>query len=240
MPDHPALKRLKKYSPRLVRTSRKLAYAAVVHSNELLYERMFSHALNRFGVENRFYPVKSAASYSLLYLLLRSVTELPVKKVVELGVGQTTLLFDGLRKEFGLEITSIDHDAEWRDRISSQVEHEVVLAPLREREVAGHRSEVYDFEGLALPGKIDLLLVDGPVGRRHRSRWGALELIESCLGEDFIIVFDDAERKGELETIEQALSLLDARGVEYRVGVTESIHSQLLIAAGRFAEAAYY
>lgn len=237
---NPLLKRLRKQSPRQLRASKSRCYATLLQTNELLYERMFSNALPRFGLENRYYPIKSAATYSLLYLLLRVVTELPAKSVVELGAGQSTLLLDALVEKFGLDLLTLEHAGDWIEKISPRVDHPVRHAPLIEREVLGHRSEVYDFSAAGLPGHIDLLVVDGPVGRRNRSRWGCLDLIGAHLGEDFVIIFDDAERKGELETIERALALLESLGRRFSVGITESTSSQCLIAGGKFSDAAYF
>lgn len=240
MSSHPLLKRLTKNRSGLRRVGGGRYYASVLRSNELLYERMFSNALPRFRVENRFYPVKSAATYSLLYLILRVVTELPVKSIVELGAGQTTLLLDALKLEFGLDVVTLEHSHEWAAKIGGQVESEIQTLPLVEKTVFEHRSEVYDFSCTDLPNKIDLLIVDGPAGRRHRSRWGCLEFIKQLLSDDFIIIFDDAQRKGEIETIEGALRLLDARGQVYSVGITESVSSQCLIAGGTLVEASYF
>jgi len=237
---HSTLDRLYKYPPKLFRTSRRNSYAAVMHSNELLYERMFSNALPRFEVENRFYPVKSAASYSLLYLILRIVTELPVKSVLELGAGQTSLLLDGLATRYDLDVMTAEHDERWINKMQQQVAHTIHHVPLTNKTLHGYSSEVYDFSLLSLPASIDFILVDGPIGRRSKSRWGCLDLIPSLLAEDFVLIFDDAERKGELETIAEVLKILDAQGRTYSVGVTESIHSQVLIAGGRYVEAAYY
>ncbi len=240
MSSHPKLKRLNKNRPKLKLSSKGRQYASVLQSNELLYERMFSNALPRFGVKNRFYPVKSAATYSLLYLILRVITELPVKSIVELGAGQTTLLLDALTPEFGLDVVTLEHAHEWAAKIGGQVEGEIQTLPLVEKTLLEHRSEIYDFSCTNLPAKIDLLIVDGPVGRRYRSRWGCLELIEQRLSDDFIIIFDDAQHKGELETIETALRLLENSGRGYAVGITESVSCQCLIAGGTLAEASNY
>ena len=50
------------------------------------------------------------------------------------------------------------------------------------------------------------------------------------MDDEFVVIFDDAERRGEIQTIAKALKLLDARGVKYGVHLTRSINSQFLIA----------
>jgi len=54
------------------------------------------------------------------------------------------------------------------------------------------------------------------------------------------VIFDDAERRGEIQTIARALQMLDARGVRYGVQLTRSVNSQFLIATPAFAAALYY
>lgn len=235
------LNQLRRHGPRVLRASSKRCYATVLQTNELLYERMFSSSLPRFDIENRYYPVKSAATYSLLYLIFRVVTELRVNSVTELGAGQTTLLLDDLgRAGFEFDLLTLEHSIDWIETVSRQVRHPIQHVPLIERELFGYGSEIYDFAAVNLPDTVELLIVDGPVGRRRKSRWGCLQLIESRIGDDFVIIFDDAERKGELETIERTIELLEARGTRFSIGITESKSCQCLIAGGKFEHAAYF
>ena len=87
---------------------------------------------------------------------------------------------------------------------------------------------------------MDLIVVDGPVSQRRRSRWGTLEYLDPLLGRDFILLFDDAERRGDQDTIEATLKHLSARGAEIACAVTRARKSQFLIAGGAFREAVYY
>ena len=85
-----------------------------------------------------------------------------------------------------------------------------------------------------------MLLVDGPRGRRRHSRRAALEFIEGRLGDEFVIVFDDAERRGELDTIAEALKLLDARGTDYSTTLVRSVNSQFVIATRGMRAASFF
>ncbi len=212
----------------------RLQLPARMAGNELLYERMFSHALDRFELENRYYGTGGAATYSLLYLLLRSITELPVQRVVELGCGQTTLLLDALQAVRPFEVTSYESDATWAERIGDQVGHPVIRAELVQRRVCGRRTMTYDVD-VGSGGQCDLLLVDGPQQRGRRCRWGALQWIDQVRSDDFILLFDDAERRGELDTIEAALKLLRRQQRSFRTRFFYSTKWQFAIAGGRCA-----
>lgn len=185
---------------------------------EMVYKTLFERELARLGIEDRFYPVGYAANYSLLYVVLRAVMELPVVRVLELGCGQTTILLDGLakvlaKKEHGgrkLEIVTLESDADWAARIGGQVKHTVTVAPLVPCEVQG--AMVLGYDPLKYPkGKFDLVIVDGPVGTERLSRGGMLAMVPQILADEFMVVFDDAERPGERQTVRSFARMMAAR-----------------------------
>ena len=234
------LKPLRSRGPDWLPWNRSRGQRILLQSRELLYERVFSNALPRFQIEDRYFPLRSAANYSLLYLILRVVTELPVRRVLELGCGQTTLLLDDLMRCRALDITTLEHDPVWATRIQGRVTHRVSQAALVERTVHGMACPAYDVAPGDVRGPIDLMIVDGPPGSARRSRWVTLEYVDALLQRDFVIIFDDAQRKGEQETIAAVLDFLNARGVDFACGVTRALRTQFLVAAGSFREAAYY
>lgn len=229
---------LRHLEPKVVAVSRLFSKAALLQSREVVYQNLLQAALARHGIPDVFYPVGGAANYSLLYLLLRMIEELPVRTVLELGCGQTTLLLDRLDRDRRLEMVSLEHDREWCERIGSQVKHEVRHAPLVDKTIRGRRAEAYDSDVATSGRTFDLVLVDGPKGTRSYSRWGCLEVLERCLGEDFIVIFDDAERRGELDTIGAALELLAHK--DPGATMTRAANSQLVVAAGRFLPALHF
>lgn len=203
--------------------------SARLYGAERIFQGIVHRELDRLEIDRAFYPVRSAATYSYLYLLIRICTTLPVRRVLELGCGQSTLLLDELCRDCDLHVTSLEHDPGWASMIGAECERvELDTAALAHRDVLGRSCEVYDFD----PGseRFDVLLVDGPRGSRRHSRRGALAFIEDALADEFIIVFDDAERRGELDTIAETLQRLDARGVDYATALVRSINSQFVIA----------
>lgn len=173
---------------------------------ELYHLELFNAAVARAGLPvPPLFPVASAANASLLYVLFRLAWEFSGLSVLEFGAGQSSLLLDALRRAGRLSaVLTLEHDAAWAARIGGQVGHEVRRAPLKSLSVGGIAAEVY---GTTLAGKFDCVLVDGPVGAPTHSRLGALTLIEDHLADEFVIVFDDAERPGERQTIEHCLAL---------------------------------
>jgi len=231
-------------NPILERGSRWLAPTAWLQGRELIYQGLVHRDLDRLGITTRFYPLRSAASYSYLYLLLRLVQDHDQLRILELGAGQSSLLLDQLSQHFALQLTSLEHDEGWADRITrqmnSQTKNRVIHAPLDRRRFAGHDFEGYHPDALDGQTGFNVLLVDGPRGSRRRSRWTGLEFLESVMADEFVVIFDDAERPGEIQTIARALQLLDARNKVYGAHLTRSVTSQFLIASERFEGALYY
>ncbi|MEE4637423.1 MAG: hypothetical protein V2J42_01615 [Wenzhouxiangella sp.] len=228
------------FNPFLEKASLWLAPAASLQARELLYQNIVHRDLDRLGIDLPLYPVRSAATYSYLYLLLRLVQETGPLRILELGAGLSTVLLERLRDPFGLSLTSLEHDEAWVARILKQGAAGVVHSPLVQRQLQGHKAQVYDSSVLSADSRFNLLLVDGPRRSRRRSRWTALEFIEGRLEQDFAIVFDDAERPGEIDTISAALRLLDQRGVRYGAHLTRSVNSQFVIATEGFQGALYF
>jgi hypothetical protein len=217
------------------RRNRALWAAGEMPAAELFYQRLFDSAVLRSGLAvPPLYPVGSAANTSLLYILFRLAEEFPGFNGLELGAGQSSLLLDALARAGRLSsITTLEHDADWAARIGQQVAHEVVVAPLRPARVHGVDTEVYAF---APQRRFDLVVVDGPVGRPDHSRWGALALLETHLAEEFVVVFDDAERPGERQTIEQFLRLRPAAGHAF----VHAMKSQCLVFTPKYRAVASY
>ena len=222
-------------NPLLERGSRLLAPTAWLQGREVVFQGIVHRELDRLDIRDTpFYPLRSAATYSYLYLLLRAAQELPELKILELGAGQSTQLLDRLAQRFTMTCTTLEHDAGWQQRVQGQVGGEVLHAPLLDAKVQGFSGPVYDASVLASDRRFNMLLVDGPRSSRRRSRWGCLQFIEQRLESEFLIIFDDAERPGEIDTIAATLRMLDAKGQAYRTNLVRSVNSQFLIATEAF------
>jgi hypothetical protein len=212
---------------------------------EAVYQAIVDRDLRLLSIPNRFYPVNSAANYSLLYLLLRSAQEFEIKSLVELGSGQTSVLIEHLRQKGLLNGTqlTIEQDAVWSQHIASVVTHKVVTAPLLERSDAPRNYSGYDFSTVAIPAKIDCLIIDGPVAAESEqtfARLGALPLLEYLDGGGYVIIVDDAEREGERLLVTRIAAVLSKKGHEYKTAEIRAAKKQVVFASGRMRSAAFY
>ena len=204
------------------------------------YRHLFLRELARLGEEDVYFPVGGAANYSLLYLILRIAVLHRPASVLDVGCGQTTLLWDRLHR-LGLagRITTLENDAGWAAEIGRQVGHEIQVSPLRPVKMAGGVVDTYDWDAVRGAGPFHMIGVDGPSGRPRRSRAGVLTLLDETLPQDFIVLLDDAERFGEQETVRLIHRRLAALGRDYACGWTRAAKTQVVFAGGALRSAVY-
>jgi predicted O-methyltransferase YrrM len=201
-------------------------------SLECVYSRLFERELADLGIQEDFRPVKAAANYSLLYLLASLIRETRPKRILELGCGQSTILISRLCDKFEIEtFVSVDADPDWASRIAMLAPNADIRAlPLTQRRFLGR--SFMGFDPTPLKGsKFDFMLVDGPVGQRALSRFTAVEIAAAHLDEEFIVVFDDAERFGERRTIRKFEAMLRARDRKVWRGTTRAHKWQVVLAS---------
>lgn len=219
-----------------------LAYSGVATlkaQKDILYHQILRDSLISKDIKKPFYPVSDGANPSLLYLIARIMEEQEVSSVLELGGGQTTILLNELARISELKVATLEHDKNWYEYLAEKTDQDIYHAPLVEREVLGVKSQVYggDFPG---SNKFDMLIVDGPIGVRKCSRLGAMEFVGKNLNDEFIILFDDAERKGEKETIELVSRELERKGIVFESGSISGVKEQAILCTGKFRGALYY
>jgi hypothetical protein len=103
----------------------------------------------------------------------------------------------------GIRMWSLEHDPKWADRIRSYlrkyrvVATTVSLAPIR----SYGEFDWYSLPSLqTLPGKIALVVCDGPPGATTRGgRYGLVPVMFEKLRPDVVILLDDGARADELD-----------------------------------------
>jgi hypothetical protein len=206
-------------------------------ANEQIFQQLFAQQCANYGIRNDFYPLGGAAGYSLMYLLVRLLTENRFHSIVEFGSGQSTILVDRLRADTFAHVAYED-DAAWHAVTSPKLTRcEYRLCPLEERTIDGVTCQAYS--GVA-PVAFDLMLVDGPRGVSQYSRFGCVESIRAKATADFVIVFDDSDRPGEKQTIAHVERLLAERGIAYKRRDFGGRNKHAVLAAGRFEHVLYY
>jgi hypothetical protein len=188
--------------------------------------------------------VNSAANYGLLYLIARTVIELKVVKIIELGAGQSTILLDRLNKKcHPLEITTVEHDEHWLTEMQLRVTHKLFHVPLEKRKVAGQHVRGYAFGRMSLPKDTELLIVDGPPATIKAGRYNrlpAIELVDLLRPDGGIVIIDDAERPGENYLASLFAQELNRRKFQILQARTNAAKRQEVIAYGSKFSAAFF
>jgi predicted O-methyltransferase YrrM len=140
-------------------------------------------------------------------IVAREVEQTP-GLVVECGSGATTLVIAAMLRRSGRgRLLSIEHDAAYAERTRRALEGaeladlvELVVAPLREQQIAGRTVAWYDAERVtaALDAEIDLLVVDGPPQWTRWSRWPALPTLHPHLSPQAVVLVDDGRTRAAL------------------------------------------
>jgi hypothetical protein len=123
--------------------------------------------------------------------------------ILECGSGLTTIILGLLAGRRSVEVWSLESSAQWHHRISGTLEHygikgaKISLAPLHDY---GDFSW-YDLSLLDLPDKFSLVVCDGPPGTTKGGRYGLMPVLGNRLSAGSVILLDDAERPGEIESL---------------------------------------
>lgn len=137
--------------------------------------------------------------------------------IVECGAGLSTVYIASLLKQIGRSekhVFSIDHDENWISILQNELDQNglsefatLIHAPLEHCDECLnddlHWYSKSDIESILKDEKIDLLFVDGPPANKkgiEQSRYPAYPCLKDNLSDNYLVVLDDAHRKGE-ETI---------------------------------------
>ena len=179
-----------------------------------------------------------AANYSFIYMLYRILDNAKPHNILEMGMGQTSRLTSQYvaycNQSATLDI--IENDAGWIATYQSQLaQSEHIKVHQRELEFFTYdKTECRKYKNLqeiVANHKYDLIIIDGPLGaNQDLPRSNILDIIENHnLADDFIIIFDDAERSGEKRTIASTLKLLEKNHVEYLTFARYGIKTQQIV-----------
>ncbi len=185
----------------------RMLYGIIVKEHQYLSSLHYN--LRAVGWDDfTFFPDGFAANASLLYLLFKILQKTKPKTILELGSGQSTKFTTRYVKENERsEITILEDNEEWCEIIKPAIftskRSRYICSPLEQMKFGKRKCSWYSTKILAEEDKTyDLILVDGPFGARRNSRIGIANYLPKIIDEkNFIIVFDDAARIGEQDTI---------------------------------------
>lgn len=214
-------------------------------NNSILEELQYSVVLNQSWIDSEWVKNKSfslrlgSSNYSFIYSLFKILDEIAPSRILEFGLGQTTKLTSQYvnNKNTNAALDIVEHDNDWINEFSGQItltnNIKIYHKNLIKFEINGVETDKYDdLSDIVTDKKYDLIIIDGPFGfDRIYPRTNILDLIPNNLAENFVIILDDAERKGEQNTANLIFNKLDACNIQYEKSYKKGLKTQLIISS---------
>ncbi|MEW1835801.1 class I SAM-dependent methyltransferase [Microbacterium sp. NPDC079995] len=152
-----------------------------------------------------------AVSPAGLIYLTTAIEEGDLQLAVECGSGTSTLwMAYAMRQKGSGRVIALEHLPQFAEKTYNDLRAhgledwaEVLTVPLADTSTPRGTASWYDIDASALPGSIDLLLVDGPPATTGpHARYPALSVLAPSLALNCLIVADDTNRSDEKEMIE--------------------------------------
>ncbi|MBN1328026.1 MAG: hypothetical protein JXA54_01010 [Candidatus Heimdallarchaeota archaeon] len=169
-----------------------------------------------------FFPDGFAGNPSFLYLIFKILYREKPKRILELGSGQSTLFTSRYVKENGdAQLVILEDYKDWYDKLKTQIfmneRVRYLYSPLQEIRIRKKQFKWYSADFLLTEElKYNLIIVDGPIGTHRNSRIGIVKFLPKILDpENFILIFDDSCRKGEIDTIKLTKKILLKNNIQF-------------------------
>lgn len=182
-----------------------------------------------------------AGNYSFFYVLNRILYDYKPKQILELGLGESSKFISSYLENdlINSRHVIVEQSEEWIKEFQSKFtlsnKSEVFLCPLVEGEIEGYRSNFYDGFTDTIKGKFDLYIVDGPFGSSRYSRYDIVSKVRELeLGDEFIILFDDTNRKGEKDTLADVLRIFKDKNIDVFINNYVGNKTNTIIATGKY------
>lgn len=222
---------LGKIKRRLLRGNRVILNELARNSKELLWHDIFIDTTRGYGWLNvggglSLSLGRWAIGYNYAYVLSRALNDTKPRRILELGLGQSSKLiaaYAASNKDATFDI--VEQDADWaalcKQSFCGSKQINIFIREIEQKRVSPKFSmtNIYkDFASVVNGKKYSLVSIDGPwgsKGRRSLSRVDILPHIPDILADDFVIICDDCERAGEKAMIKMLEDKLRESGVDF-------------------------
>ncbi len=164
-----------------------------------------------------------AMGYPALYVIYRILNEVKPKRILELGLGQSTRLigqYAAANKD--VEHFVVEHDSNWIDFFTNDFKlTENTNVVHLDREMVSYKdAEVRVYKGFTEVFKdkqFDFICIDAPLGgdMKQFARIDTLRMLPNCLSKSFIVALDDCNRPGETATLKEMHNVLTDSNIQF-------------------------
>lgn len=211
-------------------------------NEELLWANVFHDSIKNTWADKQSFNIgRWAGNYSFFYVLFRILNDYRPKNILEFGLGESTKMITSYivsNNEYEKHIV-IEQDENWKDVYLDNnilLNHSTIkVMPLIQKVHKGIAYDSYEnIEALKVPN-FDFYLIDGPFGSKSFSRFDIYTVLkENTLLNDFIILFDDYQRAGERQTVDEVLDLLENKNIKVYTKSYTGIKSVFVIATQKY------
>ena len=213
-----------------INTSKDILRESKNINKEILWAETFNNTISdsNWLKDKSFSPGRWAVGYQYLYAVYRILNAVKPKKILELGLGQSTKLLSQYAKaNKDVKHIVVEHDQEWIDfyKKENEVSENTEILKL-EREYRKYKNDdkvlaFKDFKENLKGQKFDFISIDAPLGANAKiyARVDVLEILPECLEEDFVMVIDDYNRNGEKNTVNEIERILKEHNISYCKGI---------------------
>lgn len=200
-------------------------------TNEIVWGQVFNNTIaDSSWLKNKvFSPGRWALGYPALYALYRILNEFHPQNILELGLGQSSVMTLQYASAFpNVNHIIMEHDKTWIDFFEKthSISNNSKLTHMNIEYVTYNNVEnvrVYqDFiSKLGENTRFDFVIIDAPIGgdMKYFSRIDVLSMIPNNLNEQFVIMLDDADRMQEHRTMNEIDKKFKDSGIDAKRGL---------------------
>lgn len=216
-------------------------------NNKLLREIEWAHIYHdsirgKTALENLSLNVgRWAGNYAFFYVLNRILFDYRPGKIIEFGLGESSKFISTYIDNYNVNSFHIivEQSDEWKiqflQKFTLSKTSEIKVFEMIDKDVKDCVTNGYKNIEILNSQKFDLYVIDGPFGSPSYSRYDIVELASNFRSDDeFIILFDDYQRKGEKESALELLKTLEKNNIKIYSYVFEGGKSLMVIATERY------
>ena len=213
------------------------------HISEALWSEIFNNVIanSTWLHDAAFAAGRWAVGYPYLYAMYRVLNEARPKRILELGLGQSTKMISQYAAATeGVEHIIVESDPNWIDffklakvYIFTQSAKPIAAMAWFCRHFAKYVRVFKGFKDLFMRGNFDFISLDAPYSAdmKQYARIDILSILPEGLSDNFVIMMDDCHRIGEARTLIEIEKVLQENRLPYKRGNYSGIKDCVLLCA---------
>lgn len=182
-----------------------------------------------------------AGSYVFFYILNRILLEYKPKNILEFGLGESSKMVSIHLENYLLNSNHliIEHNSEWKKKFQNNFNlnsrSKIEICELQKIVVDGFNVNNYRGLDKKINTIFDLYIIDGPFGSDRFSRFDIISIASRFSSQDeFIIIMDDFDRRGEQETINELEKILIKKNIKVFKGIYSGVKNVCVIGTQKY------